>query len=303
MDRTLKEHYLSAGVYTYAGAYDEYFRSLSDDISELGNLVCSQVIHRVTLKQGNTNANELLLYGDMNLFPWYRHRCDDDIFLTAAAMTAELFRLDPRGFVKDRAVENKLVVTCRYVSVLMSAILKTKGIPCRSRSGFAPYLDEGSSHDHWINQYWDEHRSVWVTIDADGFFEDEVLGFSQYDIPAHRFDWAADTWLTIREGRADGNRFIYAGGEKSLKAAIRALFYDFHSLMNDEVSYLFLPAYIHGKFERLTESDLLEIDDLARLMGSPDIYFERLKDLWENNRRFRVMNSPLVGDWDNGLCE
>jgi hypothetical protein len=35
------------GVYTYAGNYAAYFKSLPDDIPELCNLICSQVIHRV----------------------------------------------------------------------------------------------------------------------------------------------------------------------------------------------------------------------------------------------------------------
>ena len=59
---------------------------LRGDIRELGNLVCAQVIHRVTLKEGNTNANVDLRYGDMNRYPWYRMRCEDDVFLTATRM-------------------------------------------------------------------------------------------------------------------------------------------------------------------------------------------------------------------------
>ena len=88
-----------------------------------------QIVHRVTLREGNTNANADLRYGDMTEYPWHRHRCEDDLFLTAPAMAAELFRLDQRGFVPDRAVEHKLILTCRYVSVLVSAIYKAKGIP------------------------------------------------------------------------------------------------------------------------------------------------------------------------------
>ena len=299
MDSILKQHYLSTGTYTYAGEYHNYFQSLPDDIVSMGNLVCSQVIHRVTLRDGNTNANQSLIYGDMNLFPWHRHRCEDDIFLTAVAMTAELFRLDSRGFTLDRKVENKLVLTCRYVSVLMSAILKAKGIPCRSRSGFAPYLVSGKSYDHWINQYWDESKENWITFDADGFFNDDILGFSQYDIPTNQFDWAADTWLKIREGKEDGGKFIYAGGTSSLEAVIRAVFYDFHALMNNEISYRFQPAYIDEKFDRLSESDFIEIDELAKVMLNPDENFKLLNDLWESRRKFRILNSPLVGDWDN----
>lgn len=303
MDLTLMRHYLSTGPYTYPGLYRDYFKTLPDDVSELGELICSQIIHRVTLKQGNTNANEGLIYGDMDLFPWYRMRCEDDVFLTAPAMTAELFRLDDRGFTRDRRVECKLVVTCRYVSVLMSSILKAKGIPCRSRSGFAPYIDINavSSYDHWINQYWDDKRSDWVSFDSDGFFKRDVIGFDQYDIPFTKFDWAADTWLKIRRNKTDGNRFVYAGGETGIEAAIRAVFYDYHSLMNNEISYLFQPAYIDWKVDWLNESDLAEIDHLAGLMLAPDKNFNALCDLWKNNRKFRILNSPLVGDLDNGL--
>lgn len=36
------------------------------------------------------------------------------------------------------------------------------------------------------------------------------------------------------------------------------------------ISYHFQPSYIDGKFE-----------------------------IWNTNRKYRIMNSPLVGDWDN----
>lgn len=216
-------------------------------------------------------------------------------------MTAELFRLDDRGFILQRAIENKLVVTCRYVSVLMSAFLKAKGISCGSRAGFAPNFYENKSGDHWINQYWNERENRWITFDADGFFNDEELGFNQFDIPNNQFDWAADTWLNIRNGKVDGKYFVYADalGTNSLKAVIRAIFYDFHALMNDEISYKFQPCYIDGKFNILTENDLIEIDDLAKLMLKPDKNFNKLISIWNSNRKYRILNSPLVGDSDN----
>jgi len=296
MNEATVKHALSVGTYTYAGEYYNYFRTLPDDVSELGHLICSQIIHRVTLKDGNTNANAALLYGDMNLFPWHRLRCEDDIFLTAAAMTAELFRLDSNGFTLNRKVEDKLVLTCRYVSVLMSAILKAKGVPCRCRSGFAPYFIPDKSIDHWINQYFTDR---WITFDADGFFDTEKIGFYQYDMPIEKFDFAANTWLKIRNGSEDGGKYINGGGDYDLEAVALSLFSDFHALMNNEISYKFMPAFIAGKFERLTTPELAEIDDLANLMTSPDENFYALLEIWENRRKFRVLNSPLVGDWDN----
>jgi hypothetical protein len=295
MSSKILNHHLTTSAYTYAGSYEDYFKSLPDDIPELCRLICSQVIHPTTLKEGNTKANASLAYGDMTKFPWHRMRCEDDILQTATAMTAELFRLDNRGFTMSRRVEDKIVVTCRYVSVLMSAILKAKNIPCRSRSGFASYFEDGISLDHWINQYWDEGKQKWITFDAD-FFADDSLGFDQYDIPSEDFNWAANTWLKIRENEVEGDKFVYAGGEDSLKAAIRAVFYDFHALMNNEISYLFQPSYIEGKFEKLSEDDFKEIDSLAELMLDPDANFNALCEIWNTNKKYRILNSPLVGN-------
>jgi hypothetical protein len=303
MNEKILEHYKKTGSFTYAGCYQEYFRSLPDDPAVLGRLICGQVIHRVTLKEGNTNANETLLYGDMDRYPWYRMRCEDDVFLTAAAMTAELFRLDERGFRADRNVEHKLVVTCRYVSVLMSAILKAKGIPARCRAGFAPYFKEGVSMDHWINQYYSEKEKRWITFDADGFYEENGMPLSQYDMPEGSFDWVAEAYLSVRSGKTDGKQYVYADnlGTCSLPALIRYLIYDFHALMNQELTYTFLPAYLEGRLDRLTEVELQEFDRLARWMLEPDRYFEELCTIWKQERKWRILNSPLVGESDHGV--
>ncbi len=301
LTKTLRDHYLKTGTFTYAGPYEAYFRSLPESPREIGDLLSHQIIHRVTLREGNANANFDLRYGDMNDFPPFRMRCEDDLFLTAPAMTAELFRLDSRGFVPDRAVENKLVLTCRYVSVLASAIFKAKGIPCRSRAGFAPYFHPGVSMDHWINQVWSDKENRWITFDADGFYDEKAMGICQYDMREESFDWAAKAWLNIRSSKTDGKEFLYADGlgTCSLKAVIRYLFYDFHALMNHEISYLFQPCYIDEKFDALTERDFSELDRLAELLLSPDDNFDALQKLWNGTPKFRILNSPLVGDWDN----
>lgn len=301
MDTELRAHYLTAGTYTYAGQYMEYYQSLPSDVRILGTLICSQVIHRKTLKDGNTNANQTMLYGDMTQFPWYRMRCEDDIFLTSAAMTAELFRLDEKGFTFDRKVEHKLVVCCRAVSVLMSAILKAKRIPCRSRAGFAPYLTKQESWDHWINQYWDDRQRRWITFDADAFFDPAVIGFDQYDMPEANFDWSAPTWLAIRNGSSDGSHYIFADCNRTnaLEAAARYLLYDFHAIMNHELTFSFQPWFLDHKFQQLSENELSELDELATLMLEADLNFQKLKHLWNTKKRYRIISGPLVGDQDN----
>ena len=84
MTEEMHRHYLEFGPFTYPGLYGDYFRSLPDDPSELGHLISHQIIHRVTLREGNKNANFDLRYGDMERWPWYRSECQDDIYLTCS---------------------------------------------------------------------------------------------------------------------------------------------------------------------------------------------------------------------------
>ena len=297
MDKKILNHYLQFGAFTNPGCYKIFLQNLPNDIKELGNLISHQIIHRVTLKEGNAKANRDLRYGDMKKYPWHRLRCEDDVLPTAVSMIAELLRFDDRGFLPDRKVENKIVVTCRFVAILMASILKSKNIPCRVRSGFAPYFNNYSG-DHWINQYWDNKKEKWITFDADGFF-DKSIGFDQYNMPENKFDWAADTWLGIRTGKLDANNFRNADGSVGLMPVLWAIFYDFHSLMNNEILYNQMPSYIYFKFDKLTEKDFEEIDELAKLMLEPDKNFDELVKIWDTKKKYRILNGPLIGDNDH----
>ena len=128
------------------------------------------------------------------------------------------------------------------------------------------------------------------------------MPLSQYDMPADSFDWAAGAYLAVRHGKTDGRQYLYADGlgTCALPALIRYLIYDFHALMNHELTYSFLPACLDGRLDRLTEEELRELDLLAEWMAEPDRYFDELCTFWEQNRKFRILNSPLVGAYDHG---
>lgn len=299
MKREILNHYLQFSQYTFPGCYQEKIKSsLPSEIKEIGLLVRKQIIHRVTLKNGNTGSNRDLRYGDMTKVPWYRQP-EDDVFCTASAILAELYRRDPRGLILNRRTEDKLILTCRHLSVLMACLLKIKGIPARVRSGFAPYfevvgLKSGKSYDHWLNQYWDSKKSVWVTIDVDGSLEG-YLPFDSYNLSENTFDFSADAWLAIRQGKVKGDHFWNAGGHGGLVAVAWELFYDFHCLMNSEIIYLHVPEITFFKnFSLLSEKKLKEIDDLASLMQKPDANFEGLVNIWESKREYRLLKGGLL---------
>lgn len=299
MNKKILDHYLQFSQYTDPGIYKETIsKMLPDSVQEIGLLVRKQLVHKMTLKNGNTGSNEDLRYGDMKDIPWTRQP-EDDIFVTAAAMLAELLRRDPRGLTLDRSAGNKLILTCRFTAILTASLLKIKKIPARVRSGFAPYfavegLPGGKSDDHWINQYWSEKESRWITIDVDGSIEG-YLKFDPYDIPDGTFDFAPDAWLAVRNGDIDVQHFWNAGGTGGLHAISWELFYDFHCLMNDELIYRHTPEITHReKFDALSEKQLEEIDNLALLMKRPDDNFDELKHLWETKKEFRLVKGGLI---------
>jgi len=86
MQKELFNHFTKTGTYTYAGPYRDYFISLPDEIKKLGDLVCGQFIHPITLHQ--CDPAMFHLYGDLRDYPKYRMVNEDDVFQTTVAMTA-----------------------------------------------------------------------------------------------------------------------------------------------------------------------------------------------------------------------
>lgn len=292
-NKKLLDHYLQYGLFTYPGLYEDYLKTLPDDVKELGQLLRTNIIHRTTLDAGNVGSNADLKYGDMTKIPWWR-QAEDDYLPTATAMLAEFFRRAQKGLTMERKVEDKLVLTCRYVSILMASVLKAKSIPARVRSGFGSYFeDTKDAWDHWITQYWNTQEDRWVTIDVDGSWH--KTGFDMYDMPDGKFDFPADAWLNVRQKKVNENHFKNAGGEEGLITIAWELFYDFHCLMNNEIIYLHAPAFTKlDKFYKLSESKLKEIDKFATLMQKPDDNFYKLQEIWETNKEYRLLKGALL---------
>ena len=295
MDKII-EFYLKTSIYTNYEPYEEYYRSLPDNMEELTSLLMAQTIHRKELRRSRT---EFLTTGKSHdhiseEYPWWKYISHDDILLTAPAITAELFRQDKRGFIKNREIKDKIVITCRYVAVLIASILKAKRIPCRVRSGFASYFrTDGKYVDHWIIEYYDKKQGKWIICDPDPKSGETHINMNKKD-----FGWIAKMWLDVRSGKEDINKFIHGSASQGLNILAYTLFFDFHALMNDEISYLFMPSYIDDdrEFSNLTTEELKELDDLATLMLEPDKNFDTLRYIFFTEKKFRILNTPLISD-------
>lgn len=78
-----------------------------------------------------------------------------------------------------------------------------------------------------------------------------------------------------------------------LNSRERGLLYDFHTLMNNEIIFWYVPKYIQDKNFELFEKEYKELDELANLMLIPNDNFEKLKEIWETNTNFRILSGVL----------
>lgn len=285
------QRYLKTSIYTDVGFYKDFVLSLPDDIPSIGMLVCDQITHPSMYFTEPSTYLEDTYFGKFASYPKHRFKNEDELYITAVSMIAGILRLDGAGFTKNRDVSKRITVSCRQASVLFSAILKAKGIPCRSRAGFMDFGDAGDSYlEHWVNEYWDFEGKRWILADADGYYEyEQRFGYSQFDLPRRKFVTASEAWLGMRKNTLD--RKIDVFSSDPLQGVCEYLFMDFHALMNNEIFYSYQPLYLRGGVHTLSESELCELDDLAELLSDPDKNMEQLEHLYETNEKLSVLTN------------
>lgn len=290
------EFYKKTSPYTDLGLYTDFAKNLPNDINELCLLQRNQIIHPFDLSNEVMRNDSNSPYGDMMKVSKTSLRYENDIFPTAQAVLAELLRRD-KNYSIDRKIEDKVHVCCREQTILLASILKSKNIPARARSGFAKYVSASGTQagDHWITEYYSSTNKRWTLVDADIYFDKDILDFDLLDIPRQNFIFGAEAYLGIRENKFKSEEIYYSSSPLTfgLNASIRGLFFDFHSLMNDEIIFLHLPKYIIDKNFKLSEEEFIELDNLAKLMLDPDKNFDALLGIWENNEKLRIMSGGL----------
>lgn len=295
MRKDILEFYKQTSLYTDLGLYKDFAKNLTDNINELCILQRMQIIHPFAYSNPDIRKETKCFWGDMTKVPITRLDYEDDLFPTALSMLSELLRRD-NNYCNQRKAENKIHITCRGQAILLAATLKAKGYSARVRSGFSPYIKyDGVNYDHWITEYYDETENRWVLVDADEHCPDHKMGFDLNDIPRDKFLFGAEAYLGMRNKKYKDEEIYYSSDPATLglKASIKCLFYDFNSLMNNEIIFLHLPKYIQDKKFELSNEEYVELDKLAELLLDPDKNFNELKYIWENNLKFRIMSGAL----------
>lgn len=196
-------------------------------------------------------------------------------------------QLDGRQLNYERPYQSRFFGNCRDHSVLMCAILRSKGIPARARCGFARYFIPDWFEDHWICEYWNSAKQRWVVVDPqlDSLQRDVLqIDFNPLDIPRGHFITGSEAWQLCRSGRENAEKFGI--GE------LHGLWFVRHDLMLDMAALNkmeLLPWDFWGittkEDSALTPADWNLLDRVAELVLEQD---PMLLNIYENEPALKV---------------
>jgi Transglutaminase-like superfamily len=187
-------------------------------------------------------------------------------------MLERIIELDPRPLAETRSPATRLIGHCRTSAVLLTALLRQKGLAARPRAGFSAYWKQSMRTGHWVTEYWSLERDCWLIADSD-LNEDSVrfgdLDFDLCEIPRDKFVLAGDAWLALRSGEVEP--LLY--GEDSycfgLEYARAQLLRDVACLTGSEVGPWDRWGVAAVPFPLLDEPALALVDELARCSVVP----------------------------------
>ncbi len=194
---------------------------------------------------------------------------------TVRRILDRVLELDAAPLDVARPPERRVVGNCRDHTVLLTAALRTHGVPARARCGFATYFLPDHFEDHWVCEWWDATRGRWVLTDAQlDALQQEALGldFDPLDTPRDRFVVAGEAWRLCRTGAADPDTFGI-GEFAGLPFVLGDLVRDVLALTGEEILPWDGRALMVPLDAPVPESDLPLLDRLAALSeacGSPD---------------------------------
>jgi Transglutaminase-like superfamily len=200
--------------------------------------------------------------------------------------------LDRRPLSAGRSANKRVVGRCHQFTLLLVAMLRSKGVPARARCGFGAYFNPPKFEDHWVCEYWDHEAHRWLLVDAqlDDIWRDRLhISFDPLDVPRDQFLTAAVAWHRCRRREVDpaafGVSFVDLYG---LWFVAGSLIRDAAALNKVEM----LPWDVWGAQpapgSSLDTDQVAWFDELAASTAEPDAHFRALRRRYEQDSRIRV---------------
>lgn len=276
MQEAILEFYRSADATEGSGRYTSAFAGLSDDVASIASGVQGLLLHEHLVSH----------YGvDLSRERWMQSHTR-----SVHGILENVCALSSAPLTSQRAPAERAIGVCRHFTLLMTAILRSKGIPARARCGFGAYFESGKFVDHWVCEYWSAEQRRWMMVDAQiDPLQKKLFGidFDLLDVPRDRFLVAGNAWMLCREGGADPAAF----GIMEMKGwwfIAGNIVRDIAALNN----VVMLPWDVWGGMMGVDETPVAHrlewFDHLAELSRDPDAHFEEMRSRYESDERLRV---------------
>ncbi len=275
MNQTPLQYYSHHGHMTDPREESRMLEDLPRDVSALRDVVQALIIHVFWAQR-----HGLTLPAD---------REEELQIRSVSEKLKRIHKLEERPLIEPRPLEKRLVGNCRDFSLMFCAMLRHRGVPARTRCGFAKYFEPNHFEDHWICEYWKEGEG-WVMVDAQlDTLQLETLGisFDPLDVPHHQFLTGGKAWEMCRRGEANPDTFgIF--DMHGLWFVRGNLIRDLASLNKMEL----LPWDSWGLIDKdereLSKSDLELLDRAATITQADNSRFEEVQSIYQNNASLRV---------------
>jgi hypothetical protein len=206
-----------------------------------------------------------------------------------AERLARIVELDDQPLHIARKPDRRALQRCNSFALMLVTMLRAKGVPARSRCGFAAYFNPPNFEDHWVCEYWDAQDRRWRLADSqiDDVWRARLkIGCDTLDLPRTQFLTASDAWRRCRSGEVDEQRFgISFAGLRGLWFVAGNLVRDLAALNKVEMA----PWDVWGAQPAPEEKfDFAFFDELAALTGDPDRTFAELRRRYDPDDHLRV---------------
>jgi hypothetical protein len=203
-----------------------------------------------------------------------------------AERLARMMELDDQPLHIAREPERRALQRCNSFALMLVTMLRAKGVPARSRCGFAAYFNPPNFEDHWVCEYWDAQDHRWRLADPqiDDVWRARLkIGCDTLDLPRTQFLTASEAWRRCRSGEANEQRFgISFAGLHGLWFVAGNLVRDMAALNKMEMA----PWDVWGAQPAPQEVfDLSLFDELAALT---DRTFAELRRRYDADHHLRV---------------
>jgi hypothetical protein len=273
--------YSAPGIFTGLDDFKSDIASLPSDAASVVGFVQGLLVHEA--------------FGAAYGVALSPERVEEKQIHAAGPMLTQAKRLDGGPLTQARPPAKRVVGVCRHFATLFAAVLRSKGLPCRARCGFANYFTKGKHVDHWVAEYWNADRARWVLVDVQ---VDEPqrrifgIDFDTLDTPRDRFLVGGDAWQACRNV-ADPMDFGIAGTPIwGLVEVYGDIFQDLAALQKIEL----LPWGWYGlaKDKSGMEETAL-IDRLASISSRADApALEDLRELLARDSRLQVPHEMIA---------